>query len=60
MPIFALASELDLLSPTDRARTTHIIADDGEWSEDQIHLYISLWLGTCPDHNPLIDDWTRP
>lgn len=55
---FALLSELPRLTPAQRTAATHIICDDGEWSEDRIATYIDQWMATAcetPD-----DDWTRP
>lgn len=39
---YALASEYDRLSPDQKDRVTHIIIDDGEWTQEQIDDYIHL------------------
>jgi len=57
MPRFALLSDLPHLSPDAIAQIDHIIADDGDWTPEQIAHYIAQWQ-TCEriDHE---DDWTR-
>ena len=57
MTTFALLSELHRLKPDQIALVDHIIADDGDWSEEQISHYINRWHG----HNVLPDpeDWAR-
>lgn len=55
---FALSSELRRLTPDQRDLVTHVIIDDGEWSEAQITEYINQWMGILPDP-PTNDDWTR-
>jgi hypothetical protein len=42
---FALASEWDRLTPEQLAQVTDWIADDGEWSDQQIADYINRVLG---------------
>lgn len=48
---FALASELDRLSPAQHDLITDIIPDDGEWTEEQITNHINMVLGTEPERN---------
>lgn len=38
---YALASEYNRLTPAQRDSVTHIICDDGEWTESQIANYIA-------------------
>lgn len=42
----ALASELDRLTPAQRDSVTHILADDGEWSEEQISAAVADLIGS--------------
>lgn len=58
MPTFALASELHRLSPDAIDRVDHIIADDGDWTPEQIRHYIANWHGITVVE-PATDDWTR-
>lgn len=41
MTSFALASEYPRLSASQKNLVTHIIADDGEWTEAEIQSYIA-------------------
>ncbi len=43
---YALASEYDRLSPEQQAAVTHIIADDGDWTQGQIDAYIHMPIDT--------------
>lgn len=62
MTTFALASELDRLTRAQRQQVTHIIADDGEWTEAQISAHINQYSAAYPDPlpEPFPDDWTKP
>ena len=60
MPTFALASELHRLSPDAIARIDHIIADDGDWTPEQIQFYIRLYTASYAATDPTCDDWTHP
>jgi hypothetical protein len=53
--VYCLASQYDRLTPEQQIAVTHILADDGTWTEEQI---IHAIYGS-PDPIPL-DDWTRP
>lgn len=57
--VFALASDIPRLTAAQWAIVNHIIIDDGTWPETRISDYIANWLGTHPDHNPLVEDWSR-
>jgi 3-keto-L-gulonate-6-phosphate decarboxylase len=58
MPRFALASELHRLTPDQIILIDHIIADDGDWTCEQIAHYIAQWHTLEIVPHP--DDWTRP
>lgn len=48
MTTFALASEYHRLTSAQRDQIDHIIADDGDWTADQIQSYINQWpVHTC-------------
>lgn len=38
---YALLSEYHRLSPTQKSAVTHLIPDDGEWTDTQIATYIA-------------------
>lgn len=47
--MIALASEYPRLTPAQRASVTHIIADDGDWTQDQIDAHVAMFI-----HDPLV------
>jgi len=57
MAVIVLASELDRLTPQEKAKVTWIIADDGTWTEEQIKAYIDAHFEGEVAFRP--DDWTR-
>lgn len=58
MTVFALASEYSRLSPAEQDRVTHIIADDGDWTPEQISAYLQRWRDADIHYELSPDDWT--
>jgi hypothetical protein len=56
MTVYALASEYGRLTPTQQSAVTHIIADDGTWTPDQITAALN---GGPLDRVRHEEDWTR-
>lgn len=56
--MIALASEIDRLSPEDRAKVRWIIIDDGTWTEAQIEAYIETHFGSA-EPTIHVEDWSK-
>jgi hypothetical protein len=56
--MFALASELDHLTPEQRNKVVWIIIDDGTWTEEQVEHYIEVHFGSVEiTFHP--EDWSK-
>jgi hypothetical protein len=56
--MFALASELDHLTPEQRNKVVWIIIDDGTWTEEQVEHYIEVHFGLVEiTFHP--EDWSK-
>lgn len=56
MTTYALLSEYDRLTPAQQSQVDHIIADDGDWTQEMIALAIQFPLED-PNHE---DNWSKP